>query len=180
VSNCCSTLPQNTRLMFLWTCLGYGISTNRLARAAGDPIRGTTSYGIGHALGKPAAAGRGWRRRPQPGFIIVPCHRVVGSNGALTMWAAWTANRSATRKRTVNATTNTASDPAPQTLKLDFVLLAPYGARPLCSCVWPWSSALLPLLATGRHCSGVPMLPAVGARTLACCSPIELAWWWAF
>ena len=55
----------------------------------GIPFGGTTSYGsIGHALGKPAAVRAvGGAVGRNPVSIIVRCHRVVGSNGALTGYA---------------------------------------------------------------------------------------------
>ena len=53
------------------------------------PFGATTSYGrIGQALGKPAAVRAvGGAVGRNPISIIVPCHRVVGSNGALTGYA---------------------------------------------------------------------------------------------
>lgn len=55
----------------------------------GLPFGGTTSYGrIGQALGKPAAVRAvGGAVGRNPISIIVPCHRVVGRNGALTGYA---------------------------------------------------------------------------------------------
>lgn len=53
---------------------------------AGIPYGACRSYGeIARAIGKPCAAraiGGACNRNPVP--IIIPCHRVVGSNGALT------------------------------------------------------------------------------------------------
>ncbi len=55
----------------------------------GIPFGATTSYGsIGQAMGKPAAVRAvGGAVGRNPISIIVPCHRVVGSNGALTGYA---------------------------------------------------------------------------------------------
>ena len=55
----------------------------------GIPFGATTSYGsIGQALGKPAAVRAvGGAVGRNPISIIVPCHRVVGSTGALTGYA---------------------------------------------------------------------------------------------
>ena len=56
---------------------------------AGIPFGETRSYGaIAGALGRPRAAravGAATGRNPAP--VIVPCHRVVGTNGALTGFA---------------------------------------------------------------------------------------------
>jgi methylated-DNA-[protein]-cysteine S-methyltransferase len=53
------------------------------------PYGRTTTYGaIAHALGKPTASravGAANGRNPLP--IIIPCHRVIGSNGKLTGYA---------------------------------------------------------------------------------------------
>ncbi len=57
---------------------------------AAIPYGGTTSYGaVAERLGKPRAAravGAACRANPLP--ILVPCHRVVAGNGALTGFAA--------------------------------------------------------------------------------------------
>ena len=55
----------------------------------GIPVGATTSYGaIGLAIGKPAAVRAvGGAVGRNPISIIVPCHRVVGSNGAMTGYA---------------------------------------------------------------------------------------------
>lgn len=55
----------------------------------GIPFGATTSYGsIGHALGNPSAVRAvGGAVGRNPISIIVPCHRVVGSNGAMTGYA---------------------------------------------------------------------------------------------
>lgn len=54
------------------------------------PYGGTTSYGeIARGLGLPAGASRavGAANGANPIAIVVPCHRVIGSNGSLTGYA---------------------------------------------------------------------------------------------
>lgn len=54
------------------------------------PYGGTTSYGeIARGLGLPAGASRavGAANGANPIAIMVPCHRVIGSNGSLTGYA---------------------------------------------------------------------------------------------
>ncbi|MBR1812168.1 MAG: methylated-DNA--[Clostridia bacterium] len=60
-----------------------------LAQTAEIPCGETMTYGqLAAALGKPGAAravGNALRKNPLP--IVIPCHRVVGANGALTGYA---------------------------------------------------------------------------------------------
>ncbi|MDB5870815.1 MAG: cysteine methyltransferase [Ramlibacter sp.] len=61
------------------------------------PSGGTTSYGVlSQRIGRPAAVravGAAVGRNPLS--VVVPCHRVVGSNGALTGYAGGLARKSA-------------------------------------------------------------------------------------
>ena len=58
----------------------------RLGGAAPDPVGATTSYGaIARQIGEPdASRAVGMANGANPIAIIVPCHRVIGSNGTLT------------------------------------------------------------------------------------------------
>jgi methylated-DNA-[protein]-cysteine S-methyltransferase len=54
------------------------------------PPGATRSYGdLARALGKPIGAARavGYANSQNPNAIVVPCHRVIGSNGTLTGYA---------------------------------------------------------------------------------------------
>ena len=66
-----------------------------MAGAAGDPLRETCSYGqLAAASAAPAPCGRwGPANGRNPVGIVVPCHRVVGSTGALTGYAGGTGNK---------------------------------------------------------------------------------------
>ncbi len=59
------------------------------------PLGETRTYGqIAKAIGKPAAARAvGTALNKNPIAIIVPCHRIVGSNGALTGYAGGLKNK---------------------------------------------------------------------------------------
>ena len=65
---------------------GHALPDEGLARAAGIRFGATASYGeIATAIGHPGASravGGANHRNPIP--IIVPCHRVIGSDGSLT------------------------------------------------------------------------------------------------
>lgn len=70
-----------------------------MAPAAGDPLR------HGHhaapwpgrsedqGISAPAQAGGGRRRGHNPISILIPCHRVVGSDGSLTGYAGGVVNK---------------------------------------------------------------------------------------
>jgi methylated-DNA-[protein]-cysteine S-methyltransferase len=66
--------PSQRRVWDLLADIAYGRTTTygELAAKLGD---GTTAYEVGQAVGR------------NPLSIIVPCHRVVGKNGALTGYA---------------------------------------------------------------------------------------------
>ena len=66
--------PHHRRVWELLVDIGYGetITYGELAAKLAD---GTTAYEVGQAVGR------------NPLSIIVPCHRVVGKNGALTGYA---------------------------------------------------------------------------------------------
>lgn len=66
--------PHRRRTWELLAQIGYGQrkSYGELAAELGD---GTTAYEVGQAVGR------------NPLSIVVPCHRVVGKNGALTGYA---------------------------------------------------------------------------------------------
>lgn len=65
------------------------------------PYGTTTSYGsIGHAIGRPGS-GRavGSAVGSNPVAIVIPCHRVIGSNGALTGFGGGLDNKVALLRR---------------------------------------------------------------------------------
>jgi methylated-DNA-[protein]-cysteine S-methyltransferase len=66
--------PSQQRIWDLLTEIAYGhtVTYGELAAKLAD---GTTAYEVGQAVGR------------NPLSIIVPCHRVVGKNGALTGYA---------------------------------------------------------------------------------------------
>jgi methylated-DNA-[protein]-cysteine S-methyltransferase len=66
--------PRRKRVWDLLAGIGYGqtITYGELAAELGD---GTTAYEVGQAVGR------------NPVSIVVPCHRVVGKDGALTGYA---------------------------------------------------------------------------------------------
>ena len=66
--------PRQRRVCELLPDIGYGqtITYGQLAAALAD---GSTAYEVGQAVGR------------NPLSIVVPCHRVVGKNGALTGYA---------------------------------------------------------------------------------------------
>lgn len=66
--------PNDRRIWDLLSDIAYGQTATygELAAKLGD---GTTAYDVGQAVGR------------NPLSIVVPCHRVVGKNGALTGYA---------------------------------------------------------------------------------------------
>ena len=66
--------PRQRRLWELLPEIAYG-ETTTYGELAAQLADGTTAYEVGQALGR------------NPLSIIVPCHRVVGKNGALTGYA---------------------------------------------------------------------------------------------
>jgi methylated-DNA-[protein]-cysteine S-methyltransferase len=66
--------PQQRRVWDLLPDIGFG-ETKTYGELAAELGDGTTAYEVGQAVGR------------NPVSIIVPCHRVVGKNGALTGYA---------------------------------------------------------------------------------------------
>ncbi|HTY31890.1 methylated-DNA--[protein]-cysteine S-methyltransferase [Mycobacterium sp.] len=66
--------PGQRRIWELLLDIGYGETTS-YGELAGTLADGTTAYEVGQAVGR------------NPLSIVVPCHRVVGKNGALTGYA---------------------------------------------------------------------------------------------
>lgn len=62
------------RIWDLLTDIGYG-RTKTYGELAAELADGTTAYEVGHAVGR------------NPLSIVVPCHRVIGKDGALTGYA---------------------------------------------------------------------------------------------
>jgi methylated-DNA-[protein]-cysteine S-methyltransferase len=70
-------LMGDPRLLRVWNLLddiGYG-QTKTYGELAAELADGTTAYEVGQAVGR------------NPLSIVVPCHRVVGKDGALTGYA---------------------------------------------------------------------------------------------
>lgn len=66
--------PRWLRIWELLGAIGYG-ETKTYGELAAELADGTTAYEVGQAVGR------------NPLSIVVPCHRVVGKNGALTGYA---------------------------------------------------------------------------------------------
>jgi methylated-DNA-[protein]-cysteine S-methyltransferase len=66
--------PRQRRIWDLLPCIGYG-QTRTYGELAAELADGTTAYEVGQAVGR------------NPLSIVVPCHRVVGKDGALTGYA---------------------------------------------------------------------------------------------
>ncbi len=66
--------PRRRRIWDLLTDIGYG-QTKTYGELAAELADGTTAYEVGQAVGR------------NPLSIVVPCHRVVGKDGALTGYA---------------------------------------------------------------------------------------------
>lgn len=66
--------PHRHRIWDLLTDIGYG-RTKTYGELAAELADGTTAYEVGQAVGR------------NPLSIVVPCHRVVGKDGALTGYA---------------------------------------------------------------------------------------------
>ena len=66
--------PRQRRVWDLLADIGYG-QTTTYGELAAELDDGTTAYEIGQAVGR------------NPLSIVVPCHRVVGKDGALTGYA---------------------------------------------------------------------------------------------
>ncbi len=66
--------PRQRRVWDLLPDIGYG-ETATYGELAAKLADGTTAYEVGQAVGR------------NPLSIVVPCHRVVGKNGALTGYA---------------------------------------------------------------------------------------------
>jgi methylated-DNA-[protein]-cysteine S-methyltransferase len=66
--------PRRRRIWGLLPDIGYG-QTKTYGELAAELADGTTAYEVGQAVGR------------NPLSIVVPCHRVVGKNGALTGYA---------------------------------------------------------------------------------------------
>jgi methylated-DNA-[protein]-cysteine S-methyltransferase len=66
--------PRRRRIWELLLDIGYG-ETTTYGELAANLADGTTAYQVGQAVGR------------NPLSIVVPCHRVVGKNGALTGYA---------------------------------------------------------------------------------------------
>lgn len=66
--------PRQRRVWDLLPHIGYG-ETSTYGELAAKLADGSTAYDVGQAVGR------------NPLSIIVPCHRVVGKNGALTGYA---------------------------------------------------------------------------------------------
>jgi methylated-DNA-[protein]-cysteine S-methyltransferase len=66
--------PRQRRVWDLLADIGYG-QTKTYGELAAELADGTTAYEVGQAVGR------------NPLSIVVPCHRVVGKDGALTGYA---------------------------------------------------------------------------------------------
>jgi methylated-DNA-[protein]-cysteine S-methyltransferase len=66
--------PRQRRIWALLTDINYG-QTRTYGELAAELADGTTAYEVGQAVGR------------NPLSIVVPCHRVVGKDGALTGYA---------------------------------------------------------------------------------------------
>jgi methylated-DNA-[protein]-cysteine S-methyltransferase len=66
--------PRQRRIWDLLPGVGYG-QTKTYGELAAELADGTTAYEIGQAVGR------------NPLSIVVPCHRIVGKDGALTGYA---------------------------------------------------------------------------------------------
>jgi methylated-DNA-[protein]-cysteine S-methyltransferase len=66
--------PRQRRVWELLADIGYG-QTKTYGELAAELADGTTAYEVGQAVGR------------NPLSIVVPCHRVVGKDGALTGYA---------------------------------------------------------------------------------------------
>ncbi|BBZ39886.1 methylated-DNA--[protein]-cysteine S-methyltransferase [Mycobacterium conspicuum] len=66
--------PRQRKIWALLADIGYG-QTKTYGELANELADGTTAYEVGQAVGR------------NPLSIVVPCHRVVGKDGALTGYA---------------------------------------------------------------------------------------------